>query len=58
MVSLYRILMLLPSSIRTREKRPARLSVAKVASRTKAYEPGLGITSGWLALLQLMGLSD
>ena len=57
-VSRYKILMLLPPSINTLEKRAARLSVAKVASRTRVYEPGEGITSGWSALLQLIGFSD
>ena len=36
MVSLYMMLMLLPPSIRTLEKRAAHLFVAKVASKTKA----------------------
>ena len=30
----------------------------KGCSRTRAYEPGEGITSGWSALLQLIGFSD
>jgi hypothetical protein len=58
MVWRYRMLMLLPPSIRTQLKRQVRLSVENVDSSTRAYAPGEGIRTGWSAWLQVMGLSD
>ena len=53
-VSKYKMLMLLPPSMRTLE----RVYPPTWGATTKAKSPGLSTLGGWSSLLQVMGCSD
>src|SRR3954469_17419189 len=58
MVSLYRMLIVLPPSISTQENLHENLGPATKVSTTSGYVPGFGMMLGWSFLLQEMEQSD